>query len=131
MSHVTALGQVAIPVSDVARSLAWYRDVLGLAFLFEAPPGLAFLRGGEVRVMLARPEDGRAPTVGGTVLYWRVADLEAAHAHAVAQGARSAHAPHRVAVMPDHELWMAFLHDPDGHLVGLMAEHPLPVSAPG
>jgi hypothetical protein len=26
--------------------------------------------------------------------------------------------------MPDHDLWMAFIRDPDGHLIGLMMEVP-------
>jgi methylmalonyl-CoA/ethylmalonyl-CoA epimerase len=30
--------------------------------------------------------------------------------------------PHLVAKMPDHELWMAFLKDPDGNTLALMSE---------
>ena len=32
--------------------------------------------------------------------------------------------PHRLAEMPDHDLWMTFVRDPDGHLIGLMMEAP-------
>ena len=38
------------------------------------------------------------------------------------RGAKGEHAPKLSARMPDHELWMAFVHDPDGNLVGLMEE---------
>jgi methylmalonyl-CoA/ethylmalonyl-CoA epimerase len=31
-------------------------------------------------------------------------------------------APHLVARMPDHELWMCFFRDPDEHLLALMCE---------
>ena len=41
---VTAVGQIAIAVDDVGRSVEFYRDVFGLQLLFEAPPGLAFNR---------------------------------------------------------------------------------------
>jgi hypothetical protein len=29
-----------------------------------------------------------------------------------------------LAAMPDHDLWMAFIRDPDGHLIGIMMEAP-------
>ena len=37
------IGQIAIPVSNLDRAVAFYRDVLGMRFLFQAPPELAFL----------------------------------------------------------------------------------------
>ncbi len=50
-----ALRQVAVTVSDVDAALGFYRDILGLEFLFRAGPGLAFLDAGGVRVMLSTP----------------------------------------------------------------------------
>ena len=40
----------------------------------------------------------------------------------VGRGATNERAPQLTAKMPDHELWMAFVRDPDGNLVGLMSE---------
>jgi methylmalonyl-CoA/ethylmalonyl-CoA epimerase len=120
----TGIGQLAIPVTDLERALAFYRDVLGLRFLFQAPPGLAFLDCGGVRLMLTQTATGEtAPPVG--VIYYRVVDLDAAHATLRARGATMVDEPHRIARLADHELWMAFVRDPDEHLLALMAERPL------
>jgi methylmalonyl-CoA/ethylmalonyl-CoA epimerase len=118
------VGQLAIPVTDLERAVTFYRDVLGLRFLFRAPPGLAFLQCGEVRLMLSQvPPGATEPAVG--VVYYRVPDLDAAYATLRERGARFVDAPHRIARLGDHELWMVFLRDPDEHLLALMAERPL------
>ncbi|MFL5520076.1 MAG: VOC family protein, partial [Gemmatimonadales bacterium] len=74
----TALGQVALTVSDVERSTAFYRDKVGLRFLFSAGPSLAFLDLGGVRLMLSKPEGDFVPG-GSTVLYIKVADISASY----------------------------------------------------
>ena len=120
---VTALGQVALTVSDVARSTAFYRDAIGLRFLFAAGPSLAFLDLGNARLMLSVPEGSFTPG-SGTVLYLRVADILAAHSAMRARGVTFVDEPHLVAPMPDHDLWMCFFRDPDGHTLALMCERP-------
>ena len=118
---LSAIGQIAITVSDVAVSLPFYRDALGLSFLFSAGPNLAFLDAGGVRLMLSTPQG--AGTVGhNSILYFKVTDIAAVHAAIVARGATSERPPQLAAKMPDHELWTGFLRDPDGNLVGLMEE---------
>lgn len=119
-----AIGQVAIVVQDVERATAFYRDVLGLRFLFSAPPGLAFFECGGIRLMLTRPEKTGAAGDAG-VIYYRVIDLEATCAGLTARGARLESAPHLIARMPDHQLWMAFILDSEGNTIGLMEERPL------
>jgi methylmalonyl-CoA/ethylmalonyl-CoA epimerase len=120
---VSALGQVALTVSDVARSTAFYRDVVGLRFLFAPGSSLAFLDLGNVRLMLSTPEGEFTPG-SGTVLYLRVADIVASHGAMRARGVTFVDEPHLVAPMPDHDLWMCFFKDPDGHLLALMCERP-------
>ena len=115
------IGQIAITVSDVAKALLFYRDVLGLEFLFSPSPNLAFLSAGPVRIMLSTPQ-GAGQVGANSVLYFKVADIETAHAALVERGAAGERAPQRAAVMPDHELWIGFVRDPDGNLVGLMEE---------
>jgi len=118
---VSDIGQIAVTVSDVAKALAFYRDALGLAYLFSPAPTLAFLQAGTVRLMLSTPQG--AGTVGGnSVLYFKVADIEAVFAAIVARGAAQERAPQLAARLPDHELWIGFVRDPDGNLVGLMEE---------
>jgi catechol 2,3-dioxygenase-like lactoylglutathione lyase family enzyme len=115
------IGQIAVTVSDVAKARAFYIDVLGLELLFDAGPDLSFLRAGTTRLMLTRPQGHGAPGAN-SVLYFQVQDIEAVHAGCIERGARSERPPQLTARMPDHELWIGFLRDPDGNLVGLMEE---------
>lgn len=120
-AKLSTIGQIAITVSDVDQALTFYRDQLGLDFLFSAGSNLAFLNADGIRIMLSTPQG--AGTVGGnSILYFKVSDIEAVHASVVARGAKNERAPQLAAKMPDHELWTGFLRDPDGNLVGLMEE---------
>jgi methylmalonyl-CoA/ethylmalonyl-CoA epimerase len=119
------IGQIAVPVVDLDRAISFYADVLGLRLLFRAPPGLAFFDCGGVRLMLSRPEGSTPPGPGG-IIYYVVPDLAAAHAALAGRGVEFLDAPHLVARLPDHELWMAFCRDSEGNLLGLMSELPLP-----
>ena len=118
------LGQVALTVRDVKRSLAFYQDALELPFLFSPTPTLAFLTIGDVRLMLSEPEGEFSPG-GSTVLYLRIADIDAEHATLRARGVEFIDTPHLIARMSNHELWMCFFRDPDGHTLALMSERPL------
>ncbi|VXB41751.1 Glyoxalase [Luteimonas sp. 9C] len=116
-----ALRQVAVTVSDVDTALGFYRDVLTLEFLFHAGPGLAFLDAGGVRLMLSTPQ-GAGEVGCNSVLYFSVRDIVATFEACVTRGATAERAPALAAQMPDHALWIGFLRDPDGNLVGLMEE---------
>jgi predicted enzyme related to lactoylglutathione lyase len=120
-TRVSGIGQIALTVSDVELALGFYRDLLGLDFLFSAGPNLAFLRAGQVRIMLSTPQG--AGTVGAnSTLYFQTESLEATYTDLVACGAKPERTSQMAAKMPDHELWIGFLRDPDGNLVGLMQE---------
>ena len=82
---IESIGQIAIAVRDIKASTDFYRDVLGLQFLFEAPPGLAFFDCGGVRLMLTIPQgdEGDHKT---SVIYYKVGDIEAATAELKARG---------------------------------------------
>jgi methylmalonyl-CoA/ethylmalonyl-CoA epimerase len=118
--HLDQIGQISIPVRDLERAIAFYRDDLGMRFLFQAPPALGFFDCGGIRLML----DGAAAERAGqaSIVYYRVDDLAAAHRTLRDRGIPFEADPHLVARMPDHELWMAFLRDPDGNLLALMSE---------
>ena len=118
---IDGIGQVALTVGDVERSVAFYRDAVGLPFLFAPAPTLAFLQAGDMRLMLSGAEGGLVPG-SGTVLYLRVADIDAEHAAMSSRGVSFVDAPHLVARMPDHELWMSFFRDPDAYTLALMCE---------
>jgi methylmalonyl-CoA/ethylmalonyl-CoA epimerase len=114
------IGQIAVPVADVERAIAFYRDVLGMRFLFQAPPGLGFFDCGGVRLMLDAPAKAQAKNYG-SVIYYRVPDLQAAFETLRARGVAFEGNPHLIARLPDHELWMAFFRDPDDNLLALRA----------
>lgn len=118
---LSTIRQIAITVSDVDAALGFYRDALGLAFLFQPAPTLAFLDAGGVRVMLTTPQ-GAGAVGANSILYFSVDDIDATQATLVSRGATEERAPQLAARMPDHELWTGFLRDPDGNLVGLMEE---------
>jgi methylmalonyl-CoA/ethylmalonyl-CoA epimerase len=122
---ISRVGQIAVPVRDLDRAVAFYRDVLGLRLLFQAPPGLAFFDCGGVRLMLSVPE-GPEGAHGSSVIYYLADDIQSAWASVTARGAKPATAgapePHLIARMPDHDLWMAFVADSEGNLLGLMSE---------
>jgi methylmalonyl-CoA/ethylmalonyl-CoA epimerase len=115
------IGQIAVPVADIERAIAFYRDILGMRFLFQAPPGLGFFDCAGVRLMLDAPAKTQAGN-HSSVIYYKVSDLHAAFATLSSRGVRFEEKPHLVARMPDHELWMAFFRDPDENLLALMAE---------
>jgi predicted enzyme related to lactoylglutathione lyase len=118
---IEKIGQIAITVSDVAKALPFYRDTLGLPFLFQPAPTLAFLQCGATRMMLSTPQ-GTGEPGKNSVLYFAVANIETCFQVMLAKGAVQERAPALAAKMPDHELWIGFLRDPDGNLVGLMEE---------
>jgi methylmalonyl-CoA/ethylmalonyl-CoA epimerase len=115
------IGQIALTITDLDSAVAFYRDVLGLKHLFSAPPGLAFFAAGNLRLMLSRPEREDSEKFS-SVLYFKVPDIENVHSVLVSRGVKFEAAPHLVAKMPDHELWMAFFRDPDRNLLALMCE---------
>jgi len=118
---LSEIGQIAIIVSDVVRATAFYRDILGLKFLFSAGPNLAFLGAGTVRLMLTTPQ-GHGEAGKNSILYFKVGDIGATHAAIVNRGARNERDPAFTAKMPDHDLWIGFVRDPDDNLVGIMSE---------
>lgn len=117
---LTGIGQISVTVRDLDEAVAFYRDSLGLPELFRAGT-MAFLRCGDVRLMLTLPEEADADAPA-SILYFRVDDLEAAHARLLERDVPFERPPHKVADLGDRELWMAFFRDPDGHLMAIMSD---------
>jgi methylmalonyl-CoA/ethylmalonyl-CoA epimerase len=116
------IGQIALAVSNTDRSEAFY-EKLGLRKLYRFGE-LSFFDCAGVRLMLSPPENGQAVIAGQGAIYFRVPDLPLTVNELRAKNLEIFSEPHLTAPMPDHDLWMAFLKDPDGHLVGLMMEAP-------
>jgi methylmalonyl-CoA/ethylmalonyl-CoA epimerase len=115
------IGQIAVVVQDLDRAVAFYRDTLGLKFLFQAPPKLAFFDCGGVRLMLDVPEEEEFKHPA-SILYYKVDDIQATWAALRDKGVEFRDEPHMVARMPDHELWMTFFRDTEGNTLALMSE---------
>jgi methylmalonyl-CoA/ethylmalonyl-CoA epimerase len=115
------IGQIALAMKDLPRAVAFYRDVLGLPFLFEAPPKLAFFDCAGVRLMLSEPEKPEFDHPA-SIIYYRVMNMQESVAVLKSRGAVFESDPHLIAKMPNHDLWMAFLRDPERNLIGLMSE---------
>ena len=114
--------QIALRVHDVPRAVAFYRDALGMRQLpIPAPPSMAFFDCGGVRLMLSTAESPESDHPG-SVLYFRVDDIDAAHRAMRERGVPFIDAPHLIARLPDHELWMCFFRDPDENVLAIMAE---------
>ena len=117
---LSRIGQIAINVKDVERATAYYRDVLGMRFLF-AYPGLAFFDCDGVRLMLSKAEKPEFDHPS-SIIYFRVPDIEQAYSVLRERRVKFEDAPHLIAHMPDHELWMTFFRDEDDNVLGLMSE---------
>jgi predicted enzyme related to lactoylglutathione lyase len=118
---LSAIGQIAMNATDIPRAVAFYRDALGMRLLFEAPPKMAFFDCAGVRLMLSLPETPEYDHPG-SVLYFRVDDIDQAYAQLKERGVTFKDQPHLIARMPDHELWMTFFTDSEGNTLALMAE---------
>lgn len=117
--HLDSIGQIALTVTDLAESKRFYGETLGMKFLFDAGT-MAFFQCGATRLMIGLAEKPMTPA--GTILYFRVDEIEAVGATLKGQGVDFLQEAHLVAKMPDHDLWMAFLKDPSGNVLGLMSE---------
>jgi len=116
------IGQIAIVVQDLERAVAYYRDKLGMQFLFTAAT-LAFFDCAGTRLMLSTPESGQAHS-GNSVIYFSVGDIESAYRELLARGVPFDDQPHIIANMGTYDLWMAFFRDSEHNLLGIMSEVP-------
>lgn len=115
------IAQIAVMVKDLPRAIRFYRDTLGLTFLFEAPPQMAFFDCGGVRLMIGiaeKPEFDHP----SSIIYYHVADIAATVKTLRERGVEVKQEPHLVAKLEKHDLWLGFIQDSEGNPVGLMSE---------
>jgi methylmalonyl-CoA/ethylmalonyl-CoA epimerase len=116
------IGQIALAVRDVDKAEAFYENTLGLQKLYRYGD-LTFLDCSGVRLLLERARD---PDTAhhGVAIYFSCHDIALAVNELQARGVSFSAPPHLIAKMDDHDLWMAFFNDPDGHILALMHEAP-------
>jgi methylmalonyl-CoA/ethylmalonyl-CoA epimerase len=118
------IGQISLRARDIGRAVRFYRDTLGMRFLFEVP-NLAFFDCGGVRIMLSiveSPEFDHA----GSVIYYKVDDMQQSFEALRKRGVEFIDQPHLIAQLEHHDLWMAFFRDTEGNTLALMSEVPRP-----
>ena len=124
---LSQIGQIFVNVKDLDRAIAFYRDMLGMTFLFQAPPNMAFFDCGGVRIMLGiadRPELDHP----ASIIYYKVDDIEKVAEVFKARGVEFILDPHLVAPMPTYDLWLADFKDSEGNILALMSEVPKEVA---
>ena len=115
------VGQLLIPIDDFERGVGFYRDILGLPFLFAAPPQMAFFMCGPVRLLVGVTPPGQKAQ-RGSAIYFRVTEINTVFAALKSSGVQFAASPHVVDRTPKSELWLAEFTDPDGNQLALMSE---------
>ncbi len=119
---LSEIGQIALTVDDLERATQFYQDALGIPPLFQVP-GMAFFQCGSVRLMLGKTGQGEE-SHPSAILYFKVDDIQKAHATLLERGVEFARAPELAHRADDHELWLAFFRDLDGRMLALMSEVP-------
>ena len=117
---LTGILQIAITVKEIDRATAFYRDALGLPVLMTAP-NMAFFNCGGVRLYLASGQTSEH-NGGQSFLYFRTPDIDALLADAKAKNVSIHQEPNVIARMPDHDLWLMWIKDSEGNLLGIMEE---------
>lgn len=122
MVKLSRIGQIAVNVRDVKRAIAFYRDVLGMEFLFEVPR-MGFFNCDGIRLMLAEAESPQSAHPA-SIIYYGVSNIQDVYDSLTKVGVVFTSAPRRIATVDDHDLWMAFFKDMDENVLGLMSEVP-------
>jgi catechol 2,3-dioxygenase-like lactoylglutathione lyase family enzyme len=121
---LATIGQIHLSVSDVDAAVAFYRDVLGLPFLFRVPrQPMAFFDCDGVRLYIGEPETEEFRTRG--MVYFAVPDVDDAYVELSGRGVTFLDEPHVVHRDDHSEIRMAFFRDLDDNNLALMTEVPL------
>ena len=117
---LSRLHQISMRAHDIERAVRFYRDALGLPFLFTAPPRLAFFDCDGVRLMLSTPDPGFDHP--GSILYFAVEDIQQMRDTLASRGIPFRTEPHKIATLADREVWLADFEDTEGNTLALMSE---------
>jgi len=116
------IGQIAISVTNLEASMAFYGETLGFSFLFEAPPRMAFYDCHGIRLLIG---EAKEVTPAGPILYFTTTDIEGAYKDLKKNGTELVREPSLTHKTETSELWLAVFKDPDGHTLALMEERTL------
>jgi predicted enzyme related to lactoylglutathione lyase len=115
---LSSIGQIAVNAHDIHRAVEFYRDKLGMKYLFSAPPDMAFFDCAGIYLMLSRPSKPEFDHAS-SVIYFDVPDIQLAYETLSDRGVYFEQRPGFVANMGDHDLWMAFFRDSEDNMLAL------------
>ena len=118
--EISTIGQISVTVHDIERATRFYKDTLGMKFLFSAG-NMAFFQCGEVRLMLAIPEKAEFDHPA-SIIYYKVDDIDSTYKILTDRGVKFEGEPQLVHKAEDHDLWMASFRDTEENLLALMDE---------
>ncbi len=120
---LSSIGQISVNTHDLKKAIEFYRDTLGMKFLFEAPGDLAFLDCDGIRLMLALPDSPEFDHPS-SIIYFKVPDIQRAYDELSSRGVKFGGKPNLIARLADHDLWLAEFRDADNNVLALMSEVP-------
>ena len=126
---LSVIGQIGMNARDIDRATAFYRDTLGMRYLFAVPGKMSFFDCNGVRLMLTLPEGGPEFDHPGSVIYFKVDDIGQAFQTLAERGVTVVAPPHLIARMGTHDLWMGFFRDSENNVLSLMSEVPAAATA--
>ncbi|MGY0233366.1 VOC family protein [Longispora urticae] len=109
---------VSLMVSDLPRSLEFYRDTLGFTEL-DSGGGAAILAAGDAKLLLRQLDDARPEGPRLAHVNLEVDDVDVVYQELRAKGVRFLQRPRAVASTALLELWSVSFKDPDGHGLAL------------
>ncbi len=124
---LSSIAQILVNAKDLERAIAFYRDTLGMKFLFQAPPNMAFFDCGGIRILVGIA-DRQEIDHPASVIYYKVRDIQASYELLVSRGVEFIVKPHLVAPMPAYDLWLADFRDSEGNILALLSEVPREVA---
>ncbi|HSZ74198.1 MAG TPA: VOC family protein [Rhizomicrobium sp.] len=112
------LTQLGLTCRDIDRTRHFYRDLLGLALLFEAG-GMMFFQLVNIRLMIGLEQKPDQP-IGGSILYFDAPDIDVLGSALEAKGVKFTGPAQTVQQTATHELKLREFFDPDGNALALM-----------
>ena len=122
--QISAIGQIGVPVHDLDKSTAFYRDILGMKFIFQVPNMMSFFDCGGIRIMLAIPTSSEYDHPS-SIIYYRVDDIHSTFATLKERGVHFIQNPHSIGQMGNVDVWMAFFKDVDSNTLAIMSDIPM------
>lgn len=117
---ILSIKQIALSVQNIEKSMRFYRDKIGLKYLYH-DKNVALFDCSGLRLMLGKNEKPELKPYG-TVVYFQTERLDEEYQRLKKAGVKAIGEPHFTAKFDNKEIWMSFFEDPDGNMFALIEE---------